>query len=160
MPSARGPCPSTIPPRRAAICANASSQEIASNPEPSWRRRMGCTMRSRSSNGIARRCVRGRHTARRRARMPHNRQLGHHATVLNACRKGAIGIASPACVTTARPSRFTADAISITPFISQTQQAKSPATSPRPKKPPARQRPAGGPTSNRRHLTPRTSWRR
>lgn len=33
----------------------------------------------------------------RRARMPHNRQLGHHATVLNACRKGAIGIASPAC---------------------------------------------------------------
>ena len=33
----------------------------------------------------------------RRARMPRNRQLGHHATVLNACRKGAIGIASPAC---------------------------------------------------------------
>lgn len=33
----------------------------------------------------------------RRARMPHNRQLGHDATVLNACRKGAIGIASPAC---------------------------------------------------------------
>ena len=28
------------------------------------------------------------------------------------------------------------------------------------KKPPARQRPAGGPTSNRRYLTPRTSWRR
>ena len=33
----------------------------------------------------------------RRARMPRHRQLGHHATVLNACRKGAIGIASPAC---------------------------------------------------------------
>ena len=33
----------------------------------------------------------------RRARMPHNRQLSHHTTVLNACRKGAIGIASPAC---------------------------------------------------------------
>ena len=31
---------------------------------------------------------------------------------------------------------------------------------PTPKKPPARQRPAGGPTSNRRYLTPRTSWRR
>ena len=33
----------------------------------------------------------------RRARMSRHRQLGHHATVLNACRKGAIGIASPAC---------------------------------------------------------------
>ena len=33
----------------------------------------------------------------RRARMPRHRQLGHHATVLNVCRKGAIGIASPAC---------------------------------------------------------------
>ena len=33
----------------------------------------------------------------RRARMPRHRQLGHHATVLNACRKGAISIASPAC---------------------------------------------------------------
>lgn len=33
----------------------------------------------------------------RRARVPRHRQLGHHATVLNACRKGAIGIASPAC---------------------------------------------------------------
>lgn len=33
----------------------------------------------------------------RRARMPRHRQLGRHATVLNACRKGAIGIASPAC---------------------------------------------------------------
>ena len=33
----------------------------------------------------------------RRAWMPRHRQLGHHATVLNACRKGAIGIASPAC---------------------------------------------------------------
>ena len=33
----------------------------------------------------------------RRARMPRHRQLSHHATVLNACRKGAIGIASPAC---------------------------------------------------------------
>ena len=32
-----------------------------------------------------------------RARVPRHRQLGHHATVLNACRKGAIGIASPAC---------------------------------------------------------------
>lgn len=68
----------------------------------------------------------------RRARMPRHRQLGHHATVLDACRKGAIGIASPHVVTTARPSRFTADAISITPFISQTQQANSPATSLRP----------------------------
>lgn len=33
----------------------------------------------------------------RRARVPRHRQLGHHATVLNVCRKGAIGIASPAC---------------------------------------------------------------
>ena len=33
----------------------------------------------------------------RRARMPWHRQLGRHATVLNSCRKGAIGIASPAC---------------------------------------------------------------
>ena len=33
----------------------------------------------------------------RRARMPRNRQLSNHATVLNVCRKGAIGIASPAC---------------------------------------------------------------
>ena len=33
----------------------------------------------------------------RRARVPRHRQLGHHATVLNACHKGAIGIASPAC---------------------------------------------------------------
>ena len=33
----------------------------------------------------------------RRARMSRHRQLGNHATVLNACRKGAIGIASPAC---------------------------------------------------------------
>ena len=33
----------------------------------------------------------------RRAWMPRHRQLGHHTTVLNACRKGAIGIASPAC---------------------------------------------------------------
>ena len=33
----------------------------------------------------------------RRARMPRHRQLSHHTTVLNACRKGAIGIASPAC---------------------------------------------------------------
>lgn len=32
-----------------------------------------------------------------RARMPWHRQLGHHATVLKSCRKGAIGIASPAC---------------------------------------------------------------
>ena len=32
----------------------------------------------------------------RRARMPGNRQLSHHAPILNACRKGAIGIASPA----------------------------------------------------------------
>ena len=33
----------------------------------------------------------------RRARMPHNRQLGHHTPILNMGRKGAIGIASPAC---------------------------------------------------------------
>ena len=33
----------------------------------------------------------------RRTRMPRHRQLGHHATVLNMGRKGAIGIASPAC---------------------------------------------------------------
>ena len=33
----------------------------------------------------------------RRARMPRNRQLSHHTPILNACRKGAIGIASPAC---------------------------------------------------------------
>ena len=33
----------------------------------------------------------------RTARMPRHRQLGHHTTVLNVCRKGAIGIASPAC---------------------------------------------------------------
>ena len=32
----------------------------------------------------------------RRARMPHNRQLGHHTPILNMGRKGAIGIASPA----------------------------------------------------------------
>lgn len=33
----------------------------------------------------------------RRARMPRNRQLSHHASILNMGRKGAIGIASPAC---------------------------------------------------------------
>lgn len=33
----------------------------------------------------------------RSARMPRNRQLSHHTLILNACRKGAIGIASPAC---------------------------------------------------------------
>lgn len=33
----------------------------------------------------------------RRARMPRNRQLSHHATILNMGCKGAIGIASPAC---------------------------------------------------------------
>ena len=33
----------------------------------------------------------------RRARMPRHRQLSHHTPILNACRKGAIGIASPAC---------------------------------------------------------------
>ena len=33
----------------------------------------------------------------RSARMSHNRQLSHHTPILNACRKGAIGIASPAC---------------------------------------------------------------
>ena len=119
----------------------------------------GCTMHRARQTALPGDATAGAEGTRR-ARMPRHRKLGHHATVLNACRKGAIGIASPACVTTARPSRFTADAISITPFISQTQQANNPATSPRPKKPPARQRPAGGPTSNRRHLTPRTSWRR
>ena len=33
----------------------------------------------------------------RRARMPRNRQLSHHTSILNMGRKGAIGIASPAC---------------------------------------------------------------
>lgn len=33
----------------------------------------------------------------RHARVPRHRQLGHHTPILNACRKGAIGIASPAC---------------------------------------------------------------
>ncbi len=33
----------------------------------------------------------------RRARMPRHRQLGHHTPILNMGRKGAIGIASPAC---------------------------------------------------------------
>lgn len=33
----------------------------------------------------------------RRARMPRHRQLGHHTPNLNMGRKGAIGIASPAC---------------------------------------------------------------
>lgn len=33
----------------------------------------------------------------RRARMPRNRQLGHHTPILNMGRKGTIGIASPAC---------------------------------------------------------------
>ena len=33
----------------------------------------------------------------RRARMPRNRQLSHHTPILNMGRKGAIGIASPAC---------------------------------------------------------------
>lgn len=33
----------------------------------------------------------------RRARMPHNRQLGHHTSILDMGHKGAIGIASPAC---------------------------------------------------------------
>lgn len=32
-----------------------------------------------------------------RARMPRNRQLGHHTSILDMGRKGAIGIASPAC---------------------------------------------------------------
>lgn len=33
----------------------------------------------------------------RRTRMPRHRQLGHHTPILNMGRKGAIGIASPAC---------------------------------------------------------------
>lgn len=33
----------------------------------------------------------------RTARMPRHRQLGHHTPILNMGRKGAIGIASPAC---------------------------------------------------------------
>lgn len=33
----------------------------------------------------------------RRARMPRHWQLGHHTPTLNMGRKGAIGIASPAC---------------------------------------------------------------
>ena len=33
----------------------------------------------------------------RRARMPRHRQLNHHTPILNMGRKGAIGIASPAC---------------------------------------------------------------
>ena len=33
----------------------------------------------------------------RRARVPRHRQLGHHTPILNMGRKGAIGIASPAC---------------------------------------------------------------
>ena len=33
----------------------------------------------------------------RRARMPRHRQLSHHTPILNMGRKGAIGIASPAC---------------------------------------------------------------
>ena len=33
----------------------------------------------------------------RRARMSRHRQLGHHTPILNMGRKGAIGIASPAC---------------------------------------------------------------
>ena len=96
----------------------------------------------------------------RRARMPHNRQLSHHTPILNMGRKGAIGIASPACrhhgATVTLHSRCHLDY----PFHQSNTAGQQPGNEPQTKKPPARQRPAGGPTSNRRHLTPRTSWRR
>ena len=96
----------------------------------------------------------------RSARVPRHRQLGYHTSVLNACRKGAIGIASPACghhgATVTLHSRCHLDY----PFHQPNTTGQQPSNEPRPKKPPARQRPAGGPTSNRRYLTPRTSWRR
>ena len=93
----------------------------------------------------------------RRARMPRNRQLSHHTSILNMGRKGAIGIASPACghhgATVTLHSRCHLEY----PFRQPNTTGQKPGKKPRTKKPPARQRPAGGPTSNRRYLTPRTS---
>ena len=96
----------------------------------------------------------------RRARMPRHWQLGHHTPTLNMGRIGAIGIASPACghhgATVTLHSRCHLDY----PFHQPNTTGQKPGNEPQAKKPPARQRPAGGPTSNRRYLTPRTSWRR
>ena len=80
----------------------------------------------------------------RRTRMPGNRQLGHHAPILNMGRKGAIGIASPA-----RGHHGASSTLSIRchldyPFPNQTQRPTGKQQAPRPKEPPARQRPAGG----------------
>ena len=96
----------------------------------------------------------------RRARMPRHRQLGHHATVLNACRKGAIGIASPACghhgATVTLHSRCHLDY----PFHQPNTTGQQPGNEPQTQKASRTATPRGRPTSNRRYFTPRTSWRR
>lgn len=96
----------------------------------------------------------------RRARMPRHRQLGHHATVLNACRKGAIGIASPACghhgATVTLHSRCHLDY----PFHQPNTTGQKPSNEPQTQKASRTATPRGRPTSNRRYFTPRTSWRR
>ena len=96
----------------------------------------------------------------RRARMPRHRQLGHHATVLNACRKGAIGIASPACghhgATVTLHSRCHLDY----PFHQANTTGQQPGNEPQTQKASRTATPRGRPTSNRRYFTPRTSWRR
>lgn len=93
----------------------------------------------------------------RRARMPRHRQLGHHATVLNACRKGAIGITSPACghhgATVTLHSRCHLDY----PFHQPNTTDQKPGNEPQTQKASRTATPRGRPTSNRRYFTPRTS---
>ena len=96
----------------------------------------------------------------RHARMSHNRQLSHHATVLDACHKGAIGIASPACghhgATVTLHSRCHLDY----PFHQPNTAGQKPGNGPQTQKASRTATPRGRPKSNRRYLTPRTSWRR
>ena len=81
----------------------------------------------------------------RRARMPRHRQIGHHATVLNACRKGAIGIASPACghhgATVTLDSRCHLDY----PFHQPNTTGQKPGNEPRTQKAPRTATPRGRP---------------
>lgn len=96
----------------------------------------------------------------RRARMPRNRQLSHHTPILNMGRKGAIGIASPACghhgATVTLHSRCHLDY----PFHQPNTTGQKPSNEPQTQKASRTATPRGRPTSNRRYFTPRTSWRR
>ena len=95
-----------------------------------------------------------------RARVPRHRQLGHHTPILDACRKGAIGIASPACghhgATVTLHSRCHLDY----PFHQPNTTGQQPGNEPQAQKASRTATPRGSPTSNRRYLTRLTSWRR